>query len=243
MGDTELQQLVKIGASGGRNPVQETRYQQLLKEQGQNSGGNTQGVASAPSFQDTLNNATQIRQATIEANKPAVATLQQNSTNLDSRYKDLITSIKGASDVASEQQTRTTAGILASRGIAPQSGIGGQEISTALRPIAANTQQILGQTGLSQQEQQNAIQNAIAALQTGDPNASIASALALSGQQAGITSAQIGAAPSMLSAQTQARYITIPGYGVYDTQEQKMLGGVNSQGMSPSGYSIGGVWY
>lgn len=29
--DTELDQLVKIGQSGGRNPIQETRYQELLK--------------------------------------------------------------------------------------------------------------------------------------------------------------------------------------------------------------------
>lgn len=56
MADTELQQLVKIGQSGGRNPIQETRYQQLLKEQG---GG-------TPSFNDP--NLILQQQATNQAN-------------------------------------------------------------------------------------------------------------------------------------------------------------------------------
>mgnify|MGYP001578858258 FL=1 len=39
MADTELTQLQKIGESGGRNPIQETRYKELLRTQGAGGGG------------------------------------------------------------------------------------------------------------------------------------------------------------------------------------------------------------
>ncbi len=186
MADTELQQLFK----SSRNPIQENRYQELLRQQnidpsqvGQGGNGSDAGILSPTGAiaqtSAALGAAKQIRDFNIQSNQPAIQSLQKSSTDLDSRYKDLLASIKGQQGVAENSQTLATNNELAKRGISSDSGLAQQQQASAMAPIAANYQSLSANTGVSQQQQLNALAQAIASLQTGNPESSVNSGMAI----------------------------------------------------------------
>ena len=95
MADSELVQLQKIGASGGRNPVQEGRYQQLLREQGsQNSGGN--------SFESLVAKQLELQK---QANAPAVASLEAGIPETQQKFATQRTQLEGAKEPLKQRYT------------------------------------------------------------------------------------------------------------------------------------------
>lgn len=184
MADSELMQLYK----SDRNPSQETRYQELLRQQnidpsqvGRGGNGSDAGILSPTGAlaqtSAALGAAKQIRDFNIQSNQPAIQSLQKQSTDLDSRYKDLLASIKGQQSVASDKQTLATNNELARRGIGSDSGLYEQQQAMAQAPIAANYQSLSANAGIAQQDQVNALAQAIAQYQTGDPNAAMSAGL------------------------------------------------------------------
>jgi len=210
-GDTELQYLSKIGS--GMNPVQRTRYNELVSQQGGGGGGG----ASAP-----LDYAALLRQnlqAQQEAYAPAVASLQASipeiqarygqqtqqlqaqQPQLEQRYQNLLNQI--TANQQKEEQRVSTAGAreLGRRGISSQSGFYDVFQNQQLSPV---TQYYTGQTadvGLGreeslrqlqnqianvptqQTEQERAIRNAMAQLQAGGSSQAIQNALQIFQQQ------------------------------------------------------------
>jgi hypothetical protein len=209
MADSELVQLQKIQQSGGLNPVQQSRYNELVSQGGGVSGGN-----------DIASLAQQQLKMYQEANKPAVESLQasipeiQNKyaqtgqylqkqvTNLDERYKNLLDSIKGQQTQAVNRTQTTTSQELGRRGISAEGGFFGQTMNQALNPINEAYAGQIKELGVNQQSaldtllnqisgntqnqtaETRAVQNAIAQLQAGGNTNAITSALQLyQGQQ------------------------------------------------------------
>lgn len=177
MADTEYGQLVKMGNS--RNPIQQSRFQEL-----QNSGQTALTTDQSPSssgfstgVSDPVATAQKIQQFTVQANQPAISTLQGQIAPLQQRYTDLLNSIKGVGTVASNFAQQSASMDLGRRGLLPQSQEGQQALSNALLPVTAQTQGQLSSAGLAQQQDINQINNAIAALQTGNPAQAITSAI------------------------------------------------------------------
>lgn len=205
MGDTEFQQLSKTD----RNPVQESRYQELLKSGGGSAGGGN----------DIAANAAQMLKMYQEANKPAVESLQSSIPEiqnkyaqtgeyfqkqvgtLDERYKNLLSSITGARDTSVQNVTTNTSQELGRRGISAESGLFGQTVNKMTQPVQQAFAGDVSNLGNSQQsaldslmnlisgntqnsvESQRAVQNAIAQLQSGAGASSIQTALAMQQQQ------------------------------------------------------------
>lgn len=115
---------------------------------------------------------------------------QGQISRLEKRYQDLIGSIKGQGQQQVDRQTLATRNEVGRRGVPLSSGVAEQAVVDATNPINANTGGLLAQTGFSQEEalanignamnalplqqqqQQLAIQQAIAQLQGGaDQNA------------------------------------------------------------------------
>lgn len=226
--DSELQQLEKIRASGGLNPVQQSRYNELS----QGGGGNPN---------DPLAMAKAIQQFQVQANQPAVQGLQQRQQDLPGQYASLLAEIKGSGTVATNQATTAENTLLGQRGITNDSPLYGQQMSQALLPVNHQYGQLTANLGQGSITDMNTLASNIASLKAGNPETSITGANALGGLQlqAQAMPAQIGLAQAQAGAQTaQGRYIPIPGVGVWDTQANKMLGGVSNNNLSSGGYSI-----
>jgi len=204
MADSEFTQLSKTQ----RNPVQESRYQELLKQGGDTGSGDLQGTVA------------QTLKMYQDANKPAVEALQaqiptigqqfqqtgdflkKQVTNLDTRYNDLLTSIKGAAGRAVEATKTNVSQELGRRGISAEGGLFGQTVNKATQPIeeafAGNVAEVgatrqraldtilnqIAQLPISQAQQENAVRTAIAQLQSGASSTAITQALALQQQEA-----------------------------------------------------------
>ena len=141
------------------------------------NGNSSSGISGAVgSFTDPLNTARNVQSFYKEQNQPAIASLQKQSTDLDTRYKDLISSIKGQQKTAEDAQILATNNEMGRRGISNTSGIYEQQQAQALRPIASNYQSLTANTGLAQQKDSNAIANLIAQLQAGNPSEAISAA-------------------------------------------------------------------
>lgn len=172
MADTELQQLSKTD----RNPIQESRYKELLAQQGSGSysGGS---IGPQSSFEDTLKRTIELSQ---QANKPAVDSLQasipeqsakfaQQRTQLEAekqplkdRYQSLLAQIKGNQKVSEDRQFVTTNNELGKRGISGDSTLAQQEITNALNPITQQYTGLYTDTGLAQESDLRSLVNQIA---------------------------------------------------------------------------------
>jgi hypothetical protein len=148
---------------------------------GQSGGSSSGSSGGGSSYQDFLN---QQNQAQKDAIQPAIASLQAtvaptqagyqqqvsqkqaDIAPLTQRYQDLINTIKNQGQQQVNQQTVVTAGELGKRGIEGSSTLAGQTIQNAVQPIQQNTQGLTNQTGMSQQADIKAINDAIAQLQT-----------------------------------------------------------------------------
>ncbi len=143
------------------------------------AGNNTSPVSTS----SVLDSAKQVRQFNIDSNQPAIQSLEASKSPLQDRYKNLLDTIKGNQTVAENRQTVTTNNELGRRGISGDSGIAEQEITNAVNPI---TQAFTGQYKDASAQQGidlSAIQNAIAQLQSGNPESSISSAIGVGGQE------------------------------------------------------------
>lgn len=161
----------------------------LSKSGGSTTGGN-----------DIIQNAIKLNQ---QANQPAVQSLEASipetsqrftqqreqlsaeRTPLETRYKNLLDSIKGNQKVAENRQTTTTANELARRGLSNTSGLFEQELTNAVNPITQQYSNQYTDVGLQgegalrslgneisntytgETESLRAIRNAIAQLQSG----------------------------------------------------------------------------
>lgn len=240
-GDTELQQLAKTD----RNPVQETRYQQLLREQAQ-GGGATSGATTTTSGAgtDPVALARQIQQFQVQANQPQVQALQTVQQGLPQQYASLLADIKGQGTVAQNYAQRAENTLLGQRGIVdPNSAIYGQEMTGALLPVTQQYGQLAAQVGRGSIQDVNTLAANIAALQAGNPATSLSGAYQLGGlqQQAALLPSQVALTQAQAGQiGTAARYVTIPGVGLYDIQSRQIIqGGLNN--MSSGGYQVLGL--
>lgn len=173
--DTELQQLAKTN----RNPVQETRYQELLRQQ-------PQGGSSAPVSGGSTNDPSAIIRESIkrmqEANAPAVQSLQASipevqskyaqtrqqlqaqQPSLEQRYQQTLDSIKNQKTQDVNAQTRITSNEMGKRGLTGDSTLAQQEIQNAVQPVNAQYTNLEQQTALSREDAIRALQNQLANL-------------------------------------------------------------------------------
>lgn len=188
--DSELQQLYKTD----RNPIQENRYQELLKQQGLTAADLDKGGNGANSDvlnptgalvqgSQALNLAKRAQQMQVEANQPAIQTLNTQKSELDTKYDQLLTSIKGSEQVATNAQTLATNNELGRRGITSDSGLYQGQMASSLLPVATQFGQLLASTGLARQQDLGSIAGLIAQLQTGNVPQSLNFASGI-GQQA-----------------------------------------------------------
>jgi hypothetical protein len=176
MADTELQQLAKTD----RNPVQETRYQELLRQNGGQVNPtnliSSSGLTGGLNTTDILANAQKMQDFYKKQNEPAIASYQSSKDPLKQRYSDLLASIKGNQQTAENRQTVTTQNELGRRGLSPDSGIAQQEMTSALNPITQQYTQLQKDITNQQNIDLASIDRAIAQLRAGNPEASISSA-------------------------------------------------------------------
>lgn len=150
--------------SGGGDPSRlDAAFQALPQVQQQNAQKQTdQMFANAKRAQDMQ----------IEANQPAIQTLNTQKTNLDSKYDDLLKSINSSEGVAADSARLSTNNELARRGISNDSGLYEREMAGAIAPVSAQFGQLKANTGLSREQDLTQLAQAIAQLQTGNvPNA------------------------------------------------------------------------
>ena len=189
-GDSELQQLYKTA----RNPIQEQRYQQLLSQSGLSEGDVGKGGNGADSSGLNPNGATiqgaqalqianKAQQMQVQANQPAIATLNTQKSSLDDQYSKLLDSISASEQPALNAQTLATNNELGRRGITSDSGVAQNQMASALLPVTTQFGQLQAQTGLSRQQDLGNIANAIAQLQTGNVPQSLNFATGIGGLQ------------------------------------------------------------
>lgn len=216
----------------------------------QSSTPGASGATSAPGFNDVVNNAQQLQNFQVQANQPAIQNLQQQSTDLQSRYSDLINSIKGQGSVAVNQQTLAANNELGARGILPSSSLYQQQLASSLLPVTQANQSQLAQTGLGEQQDLNTLAGQIASLQAGNPLAAISGAtnyaqLAQQAAQFQQSQAQnLALQGSQLALQgLTAGYIPVsPGASLFNTKTGASVGG-NTPQLSPLSSSGGGNTY
>jgi hypothetical protein len=137
------------------------------------------GSYAQPNFESTLQRAMQLQK---EAAQPAISSLQasipeiQKSyasqtqyakgqvSNLESRYKTLLDSIKTNQAGAETGAIKTTSQELGRRGIVGSSGVADVAMQEAVNPIKAQYSNLLSQTGVSQEADIAAANQAIANL-------------------------------------------------------------------------------
>jgi len=167
-------------------------------------------------------------QPAIQSLQASIPAIQQNYQTqigqkqasiapLQDRYKSLIDQIKNQGQTMANKQTVVTSGELGKRGIEGSSTLAGQEIVNATQPIEQSTQSLTQQTGLAQEADVKAIQDAIANLanqqnlDVGNVNTNIANLQAGAGQSA-ITQALAQAqAAQAASAATKGEVTTLGG--------------------------------
>jgi len=158
----------------------------------------------------------------ITANQPAIATLQSKSTDISSAYDTLLKSIMSAEQPALNTATSANSANMAARGIDPNSPYAQTSLANAQLPITTATAQQEAGAGVQEQTQLTELAGNIASLQAGNVPGALSFGAGAAG--AGILPAQAG----LLGAQgTAARYVPIPGYGVYDTTTGQLIGGLN----------------
>lgn len=206
MADSRLTELDKIGQSGGRNPIQETEYQNLKRQQQSQPSYSVPNYASATpaSTPNLLDTAKQLQQFQVQANQPAIQTLQSQQGDLKTKYDDLLASIKGQQATAEGYTTRATSSELGRRGLLPQSEEGQRTIASALQPLASQYQGLTAQTGLAQEQDMMSLAQKIASLQAGNPEGASSQALSLLGvqQSASNAAAQIALQQQQMQQQT-----------------------------------------
>lgn len=172
---------------------------------------------------DPIKVAERARQYNIQANQPVVQQLQKTQTDLGSQYKQLLDSIKGNYNTATNAQTLATNNELGRRGISSDSGLYQQEMANAMRPIDSQFQSLAANTGLQQGKDMQDLALQIANLQSGNPAESLnfGQGVASQQQQANNLAAQIAAQQQQVAAQQRFQQI---GYGgLYDASNGQTI--------------------
>lgn len=204
MADTELQQLAKTD----RNPIQETRYQELMRQQGSSGSGGGGGMDYAAIAREQM-------KLMQEANQPAIQSLQASIPEtqqkyaaesaqlkaqqepLDKRYQNLLSEVTRQQGIQTSAEQTATSREFGRRGISLQSGIFDQTLNERLKPISEwaggqttqiglsredalrQLQNLIQNTELSGMDAVRGIQNAIAQLQAGGAQSGITNALSI----------------------------------------------------------------
>ena len=202
----EAEAVADYRATGGSGKYDRTvagAGSQTSSQTSQSSAGNFEDYLkrAQEAQKEAIQPAVQSLQAGIPTSqastKAQIGQKQAEIAPLKSRYDQLLADIKGQGQTMVEGQTRVTAGELGKRGIEGSSTLAGQEITSAIRPIQQQTQSLTQQTGLAQeadlrdiqnqiqnlglgqQEREQAINQAIATLQSGGGQSAITNAMQL----------------------------------------------------------------
>lgn len=196
--DTQLMQLYKIGADGkGRNPIQETQYQQLLQQYGLPSNASPATTPTISSYK-----AQQGYQAGLGS---AVSGLQAQGTSLDAQYENLKNAVLGQGTVAMNTVTTGENNLLAQRGITNNSPLYAQQMGSAQLPVQVANQNAVGSLGYTQAQLKSQLAEAISGLQAGG-----AGTLAMLPLQFGsLALAQAANLANIQLAQAQAKAISL----------------------------------
>lgn len=234
------------------NPVQRdeaaksagyTGYNDYLDQKNRNLAGAVGGNTTTTSaVTNPLDLAKQAQQLQIQANQPAIQTLNTQKSSLDQKYDDLLKSIDASQGVALDKQTLATNSELAKRGITADSGIAQTEQASAALPVTTQFGQLKANTGVQREQDLNTLAANIASLQAGN----VPGALSFS---TGVGSLQnqaqqiannysLGTAQLAQPKQTD-RYVAIPGGGLYDTQTGQTIQGIDAL---KSGVNNNGGW-
>lgn len=125
------------------------------------TGGNA--ASGGSNLNSSVANAQQLAQRAVQ---PAVGALEATKAPLQQRYKDLLDSIKGQQQTATNRQTVATSNELAKRGILGESGLAQQEMVNALNPITSEYTSLIKDTGNQQEIDLAGIASQIAGLQS-----------------------------------------------------------------------------
>lgn len=209
---SELETLLAIQSHGDLNPVQASRLKEL---QAAGDSGNPTGVYSPGQFfgggggntQANSTNAAATQAALnaeiVKENQPQIAALTTQKSTLAQQYADLLKTITGAEQPAIDVGQSQANAANAARGLTPNSELALKNTSGIIAPIAGQF------AGLTEQAQQgsisdlNALAQQIAALQAGNPTASLTGATNLAGLAAQIQAAQIQGSAQVAAAQAQ----------------------------------------
>lgn len=185
---------------------------------------------AAGAAQDPLALAGSLQQMQVQANQPAIQTLQGQQSNLAASYGSLLNSVMNAGSSATNYFTGAAAANLGARGILPSSQLGQQTIGSAILPISTQTQGAIGSVGLGSAQDINQLAQQIASLQAGNVQGAITGAPALAGLAAlpseifanlAQGSAYGGNAALSLAQALAAKYLNYPSTGLFDTSTGK----------------------
>lgn len=171
--------------------------------------------------------------AGISAVTPAAQRLESTIGQTSESYQNLINAIRGQQQVAEQQQTQVTAQELARRGLTPTSGVGAQQIASAIAPVQAQFAQQAAQTGVQGIAAQNQLASQIAGILASGGQAGLStginlSNLALQQRQLEQQAAQQAAAQAL--AQRQFEQATLP-------MTQAQIANLQQQQTAPSAAS------
>lgn len=192
-----------------------------------------------------IQQAKKLRDFNIQSNQPSIQTLQGGKQGLMDTYKGILDSIKGQQQLATNTATTNTANELGRRGITG-GGLYDTQFQNAGQQVAQQYAPLLAQTGQQQAQAGFGIDQAIASLQSGNPDSAVQSALTLGGQQQQASQFSQNLAQQQSQFNTQnalaqqaqdfaQKYLSVPGYGIYNTQNNQLLGGLN--GLTTNGNS------
>src|ERR1035437_85023 len=171
----------------------------------------------------------------------AVSGLQAQGTNLDTQYGDLLTKVLGQGTVAMNTATTGENNYLASRGLQSNNGRGLNDMSSAQLAVSQSNQAAASNLSYTEAGLKNTLAQNIAGIQAG--GAGTMAQLPLDYGSLALASAANTANISLAGSQgaqagAAARYIPIPGIGLWDTQTNQFTGGVTNSNMTTGGYSI-----
>ena len=171
-------------------------------------------------------------QAGISAVRPATERLESTIGQTSESYQNLINAIRGQQQVAEQQQTQVTAAELARRGLTPTSGLGAQQITSAIAPVQAQYAQQAAQAGVSGIQAQNQLASQIASLlasggQTGLSTGVNLANLALQQKQLEQQAAQQAAQQALATRQFEQATLPMTQAQIANLQQQQVAPGGN----------------
>lgn len=217
----EVNRQSSVAQGKAPNAIQDYLYGQTQRASlgGGASGNSLAGGGASGGVFDIANSLLSFQQ---NANKPIVSALQKQGDVLTDRYSNLLATIKGKEQKATNQQTVATNTELGNRGIGPDSGLYQQTLTNALNPITEEYSRQTKEATTSQSADATDLALRIAQAQSGDPLAAISGAINISGQNSG---------------GNQSRYVSI-GNGLYDTQTGQIIQNSGGGGNLPDLSSI-----